>query len=110
MDAYFVRVYTMKDGRKVIPNCSYALYEQAEGDLGSFRLDLAASKDEEPAFDLSEVSYVQIEKRYTPTPIWYNGESEAAAATTAPLADYGDSDHGAWNGEGPMVKNPKLSD
>ena len=80
MDAYFVRVYTLKDGSKVIPDCSYALYEQAEEDLGSFRPNPAASKNEEPEFDLSEVSFVQIEKRYSPTPIWYTGESEARQA------------------------------
>lgn len=71
MDAYFVRVYTMKDGSKIVPNAIYALSEQAEAELGIFCPTAPATKDEEPELDLSEVAFVQIEKRYSPTPIWF---------------------------------------
>lgn len=70
MDAYFVRVYTLRDGSKVTAPGMYALYEQAEADLGLFC-------PEAGVVDLSEVSYVTIEKRFSPTPIWHIEGSEA---------------------------------
>lgn len=70
MDAYFVRVYTMQDGRKVEPNSIYALYEQAEADLEHFYPHHTESKEQDPIADLSDVAYVSIEKRFSPVPIW----------------------------------------
>lgn len=71
MDAYFVRVYMLKDGTRVEANVIYALSEQAEADLGIFCPTAPTTKDKEPELDLSEVSFVQIEKRYSPTSIWF---------------------------------------
>ncbi len=64
MDAYFVRVYTLKDGSKIEPDAVYAQYEQAEAALDLF------NPGGEGHDDMADVSYVQIEKRYSPRPFW----------------------------------------
>lgn len=58
MEEYFVRVYTMNDGTKRVPNAVYAKYEQALADLSAFN-------------HMQNVSYVQVEKRFSPTPITF---------------------------------------
>lgn len=78
MDAYFVRVYTLHNGRMVEPNAIYESCEQAEADLPKFRLHAATSKNEDPKFDLSEVAHAQIEKRYCPRLLWTELEPREA--------------------------------
>jgi len=68
VDEYFVRVYTMKDGTKKEPNAVYAKYEQALVDLSAFN---PSGADVE---DMQNVSYVQVEKRFSPTSIWHDGD------------------------------------
>lgn len=64
MDEYFVRVYTMKDGSKVEPQAIYATYQQAVSALPTF------NPSGEGVDAMQNVSYVQVEKRFAPTPIW----------------------------------------
>lgn len=64
MDEYFVRVYTMRDGSKKEVYAAYARYEHAVEDLQCF------NPSGEGIDDLQDVSYVQIEKRFSPRPFW----------------------------------------
>lgn len=64
MNEYFVRVYTMKDGTKQEPSAIYEKYDQAVADLSCFNPSGAGVDD------MQNVSYVQVEKRFSPTPIW----------------------------------------
>lgn len=63
MYPYFVRVYTMRDGSKHEVSAVYASYEHAKTDLGKF------NPSGKGVDDMVNVDYVQIEKRYSPTPI-----------------------------------------
>lgn len=64
MDEYYVRVYTMRDGSEAEPNAVYAKYEQAVAELHCF------NPSGEGVDDFQNVSYVQIEKRFSPRPFW----------------------------------------
>ncbi len=68
MDEFFVRVYTMKDGSKKEPNAIYTTYPQAVADLDKFNLS-GVDVD-----DMQNVSYAQVEKRFSPTPIWLDSD------------------------------------
>ena len=64
MDAYFVRVYTMRDGSKHEVYVGYRTYEEAMVDLNRF------NPSGEGVDDMENVLYAQVEKRFSPTPYW----------------------------------------
>jgi hypothetical protein len=66
MDTYFVRVYMMTDGSKHESAAIYETYDQAVEAIARF------NPSGEGVDDLSNVSYVQVEKRFSPTPVWDN--------------------------------------
>jgi len=54
----------MEEGTKQEPKAVYAKYEQAVEDLGKFNPSGVGIDD------MQNVSYGQVEKRFSPTPIW----------------------------------------
>lgn len=70
MDVFFVRIYTMADGSKNEVPTIYQSYEQAQADLLKFNPSLCLNCGCNKGMDMALVSYVSIEKRFSPTPIW----------------------------------------
>ncbi|GLG01801.1 hypothetical protein Alches_18410 [Alicyclobacillus hesperidum subsp. aegles] len=79
MDAYYVRVYVLRDGSQVVAPGMYETEEQAANDLNKFnpsrRIVCGAGAD-----DLLHAVYAKVEKRYSPTPIWSVSQHDLSPA------------------------------